>query len=152
MAESEEELKSWLKMQHSKDKDHGIWSHYFMANRLGNNRTVTNFIFLDSKITADGDCSHEIQRHLLLGKKSYDILDSILKHRKLTLLTKVHLVKAMIFLVVMYGCVLLYSCLDNPMERGAWWAMVYWVAKNQETTEATEHAYMHSCMDVRVGL
>ena len=60
-------------------------------------------IFLDSKITADGECSYEIKRHLLLGKKSYDILNSVLKHRDLILLTKVHLVKAMIFLVVMYG-------------------------------------------------
>ena len=66
--------------------------------------TVRYFIFLGSKITADGDGSHEIKRHLLLGKKSYDILDSVLKHRDLILLTKVHLVKAMIFPVVMYGC------------------------------------------------
>ena len=79
----------------------------------------------DSKITADGDCSYEIKRHLLLGKKSYDILDSVLKHRDLILLTKVHLVKAMIFPVFMYGCVLLYSSLDNLMDRGAWWAIVY---------------------------
>ena len=70
MAESEEELKSWLKMQHSKDKDHGIWSHYFMANRLGNNRTVTNFIFLDSKITADGDAAMKLKDTCSLGKKA----------------------------------------------------------------------------------
>ena len=65
--------------------------------------TVTNFIFLGSKITADGDCSHEIERHLLLGRKAVINLDSVLKIRDITLLTKVHLVKAMVFPVVMYG-------------------------------------------------
>ena len=65
--------------------------------------TVRNFIFLGSKITADGDCSHEIKRHLLLGRKSMKNLDSILKSRDITLPTKVCLVKAMIFPVVMYG-------------------------------------------------
>ena len=66
--------------------------------------TVTDFIFLCSKITADGDCSHEIKRHLLLGRKVMSNLDSILKSRNITLPTKVHLVKAMFFPVVMYGC------------------------------------------------
>ena len=66
--------------------------------------TVTDFIFLGSKITADGDCSHEIKRHLLLGKKAMTNLDSILKSRDITLLTKFHVVKAMVFPVVMYGC------------------------------------------------
>ena len=66
--------------------------------------TVTDFIFVGSKITADGDCSHEIQRHLLLGRKVMTNLDSILKSRDITLLTKVCLVKAMVFPVVMYGC------------------------------------------------
>ena len=66
--------------------------------------TVTDFIFLGSKITADGDCSHEIKRHLLLGRKAMINLDSILKSRDITLPTKVHLVKAMVFPVVMYGC------------------------------------------------
>ena len=66
--------------------------------------TVTDFIFLSSKITADGDCSHEIKRHLLLGRKAVTNLDSILKCRDITLLTKVRLVKAMVFPVVMYGC------------------------------------------------
>ena len=65
---------------------------------------VTDFIFLGSKITADGDCSHEIKRHLLLGRKSMTNLDSILKSRDITLPTKVHLVKAMVFPVVMYRC------------------------------------------------
>ena len=66
--------------------------------------TVTDFIFLGSKITTDGDCSHEIKRPLLLGRKAKTNLDSILKSRDITLPTKVHLVKAMIFPVVMYGC------------------------------------------------
>ena len=66
--------------------------------------TVTDFIFLDSKITVDGDCSSEIKRHLLLGKKSMTNLDSILKSRDITLPTKVHLIKAMVFPVVMHGC------------------------------------------------
>ena len=65
---------------------------------------MTDFIFLGSKITADGDCSHEIKRHLLLGRKVMTNLDSILKSRDITFPTKVHLVKAMVFLVVMYGC------------------------------------------------
>ena len=66
--------------------------------------TVTDFIFLDSKITVDADCSHEIRRHLLVGKKAMTNLDSILKSSDITLSTKVHLVKAMVFPVVMYGC------------------------------------------------
>ena len=66
--------------------------------------TVTDFIFLGSKITGDGDCSHEIKRHLLLGRKVMTNLDSILKSRDITLLTKFHVVKAMVFPVVMYGC------------------------------------------------
>ena len=66
--------------------------------------TVADFIFLSSKITADGDCSHEIKRRLLLGRKVVTNLDSILKNRDITLPTKVHLVKAMVFPVVMYGC------------------------------------------------
>ena len=66
--------------------------------------TVTDFIFLGSKITVNGDCSHEIKRHLLLGKKAMTNLDSILKSRDITLLTKVHTVRAMVFPVVIYGC------------------------------------------------
>ena len=67
-------------------------------------KTVTDFIFFDSKITADGDCSHEIKRRLLLGRKLMTNLDSIFKSRDITLPTKVHIVKAMVFPVVMYGC------------------------------------------------
>ena len=66
--------------------------------------TVADFIFLGSKITEDGDCSHEIKRYLLLGRKDMTNLDSILQSRDITLLTKVHIVKAMVFPVVMYGC------------------------------------------------
>ena len=66
--------------------------------------TVTDFTFLGSKITADGDCSHEIKRHLFLGRKAMTNIDSILKSRDITLLTKVHLVKAMVFLAVIYEC------------------------------------------------
>ena len=80
---------------------HGIWSHNFMVNRWG---IVDDFILGGSKITEDGDCSHEIKRHLLLEKKVMTDLDSIFKSRDITLPTKVHLVKAMVFPVVMYGC------------------------------------------------
>ena len=66
--------------------------------------TVSDFVFWGSKITADGDCSHEIKRHLFLGRKVMNNLDSILRSRDITLPTKVHLVKAMVFPVVMYGC------------------------------------------------
>ena len=66
--------------------------------------TVTDFFFLGSKITADGDCSHEIKRHLLLGRKAMTNLDCVLKNRHITLPTKVHLVRAMVFPIVMYGC------------------------------------------------
>ena len=66
--------------------------------------TVSDFIFLGSKITADGDCSHEIKRHLLLGRKAMTNLDSVLKSRNITLLTNVHLVKVIVFPVVIYGC------------------------------------------------
>ena len=70
----------------------------------GKVEAATDFIFLGSKITADGDCSHEIERHLLLGRKALTNLDSVLKSRDITLLTKVCIVKAMVFPVVMYGC------------------------------------------------
>ena len=115
MSESEEELKepldesetkewkSWLKTQHLENKDRGIWSHQFMANTWGNNGNSDRLYFGGSKITADGDCSHEIKRGLLLGRKSMTNLDSILKSRDITLPTKVCLVKAMVFPVVMYG-------------------------------------------------
>ena len=74
-----------------------------MENRWEKMETVRDFIFLGSKITADGDCSHEIKRHLLLGRKAMTNLDNILESRDITLLTKVCTVKAMVLLVVMYG-------------------------------------------------
>ena len=116
MAESKEKLKepldesergerkSWLKTQHSKNKDHSIWSYLFMANRWGNNGNSDRLNFGGFRITIDGDCSHEIKRCLLLGRKVMTSLDSILKNRDITLPTKVHIVKAMVFPVVMYVC------------------------------------------------
>ena len=112
MAESKEPLdenergewKSWLKTQHSKTEDHGIQSHHFMASIWGNNGNNDRLIFLCSKITADGDCSHEIKRHLLLGRKARINLDSILKSRAIILPTKFHLVQDIVFPLVVYGC------------------------------------------------
>ena len=75
-----------------------------MANRWGKMETVRDFVFLVSKITADGDCSHEIKRHVLLGRKAMTNLETVLRSRDITLLTKVHIVKAMVFPVVMCRC------------------------------------------------
>ena len=97
-------VKSRFKTQHSKNEDRGTWSHLFMANRWGNNGNRDRLYFLGSRITADGDCSHETKRRLLLGRKAMTNLDSIFKNRDITLPTKVHLIKAMVFPVVMYGC------------------------------------------------
>ena len=116
MAESEEELKSLLMKVKEESEKVGlklnIQKTKFMASGPITSwqidgetmETVTDFNFLDSKITADGDCSHEIKRHLLLGRKLMTNLDSLLKSRDITLLTKVCLVKTMIFPVVMYEC------------------------------------------------
>ena len=116
MAESEEELKNFLmNMKEEREKadlklsiqktkimvSGPITSWQIDGETM---ETVTDFIFLGSQITADGDCSHEIKRHLLLGRKTLANLDSILKNRDITLPTKVHLVKAVVFPVVMYGC------------------------------------------------
>ena len=83
---------------------HGIRSHHFMQIDGETMETVRDFILGGSKITADGDCSHEIKRRLLFGRKAMINLDSILKSRDIPLPTKVHLVKALVFPVVMYGC------------------------------------------------
>ena len=115
MAESKEELKSLLmKVKEGSEKaglqlniqNTDCWhlAPYFIANRWCKNGNSTDFIFLGSKIIADSDCSHEIKRYLLLGRKPMTNLDSILKSRDITLPTKVHLVKTMVFPVVMYGC------------------------------------------------
>ena len=116
MAESEEELKSLLmkvreesekvglnlNIQKTKIMASGPITSWEIDGETG--ETVSDFIFLGSKVTTDGDCSQEIKRHLLLGRKVMTNLDNIFKSRDITLPTKVHLVKAMVFPVVMYGC------------------------------------------------
>ena len=116
MAESEEEVKSLLMKLKEESEKAGLKLNIQKTKIMVSGpitswqidgetmEIVTDFIFLGSKITADGDCSHEIKRHLLLGRKIMTNLDSILKSRDITLLTKVCLVKAMVFPVVMYGC------------------------------------------------
>ena len=103
MKVKEESEKAGIKLNIQKTK---IWSYHFLANRWGNNENSERLYFGRgaSKITVDGDCSHEIKRCLLLGRKVMTKLDSIFKCRDITLPTKVHLVKAMVFPVVMYGC------------------------------------------------
>ena len=116
MAESEEELKSLLLKVKEESEKAGLKLNIQKIKIMASGpitsweidgetmETVTDFIFLASKVTADGDCSHEIKRCLLLGRKAMTNLDSILKSRDITLPTKVCLVKAMVFPVVMYGC------------------------------------------------
>ena len=116
MAESEEELKSLLMKVKEESEKSGLKLSIQKTKIMASGpitswqidgetmETVADFIFLGSKITADGDCSHEIERCLLLGRKVMTNLDSILKSRDISLLTKVRLVKAMVFPVVMYGC------------------------------------------------
>ena len=98
------EWKSWLKAQHSENYSHSIQSHTSWQIDGETVETVSDFIFLGSKVTADGDCSHEIKRHLLLGRKVMTKLDNILKSIDITLSTKVCLAKVLVFPVVMYGC------------------------------------------------
>ena len=113
MSECEEELKSLLMKVKEESEKVGLKLNIQKTKIMASSpitswkidgETVADFIFGDSKITADGDCSHEIKRRLLLGRKVMTHLDSILKSRDITLPTKVHLVKAMVFPVVMYGC------------------------------------------------
>ena len=116
MAEIEEKLKSLLMKVKEESEKVGLKLNIQKTKTMASDpitswqidgetvETVTDFIFLGSKITADGDCSHEIKRHLLLERKAMTNLDSILKSRDITLPTKVRLVKTMVFLVVMYGC------------------------------------------------
>ena len=101
MKVKEESEKAGLKLNIQKTK---IMSSRPITSWQIDEETVTDFVFLGSKITADGDCSPEIKRHLLLGRKAMTNLDSILKSRDITLLTKVPIVEAMVFPVVMYGC------------------------------------------------
>ena len=102
--ESGEERESWPRAQRSRNEDRGIQPHRCMANRWGDSGNSDRLYFGGSQITADGDYSHEIKRHLLLGRKAMANLDSILKSRDNSLPTKVYLVKATVFPVVMYGC------------------------------------------------
>ena len=112
MAESEEELKSLLMKVKEESEKVGLKLNIQKTKIMASSpitswqhgETVADFIFWGSKITADGDCSHEIKRCLFLGRKVMTNLDSILKSRDITFPTKVHLVKAMVFPVVMYGC------------------------------------------------
>ena len=116
MAENEEELKSLLRKVKEESEKAGLKLNIQKMKIMASSpipswqidretmKTVTDFLFLGSKITADGDCSHEIKRPLLLGRKGMPDLDSILKSKDITLQTKVHLVKAMVFPVVIYGC------------------------------------------------
>ena len=113
MAESEEELKTLLMKVKEESEKVGLKLNIHKTKIMASGpitsweidrETVLDFIFLGSQITADGDCSHEIKRHLLLGRKVMTNLDSIFKSRDITLPTKVCLVKAMVFPVVMYGC------------------------------------------------
>ena len=113
MAENEEELKSLMIKVKEESEEVGLKLNIQKTKIMASGpitswqidgETVADFIFLGSKITADGDCSHEIKRHLLLGRKVMTNLDSILKSRDITLPTKVRLVKAVVFPVVMYGC------------------------------------------------
>ena len=116
MAKSEEELKSLLMKVKEESENVGLNLNIQKTKIMASGpitsweidgetvETMSDFIFLGSKITVDGDCSHEIKRHILLGRKDMTNLDSILKSRDITLPTKVHLVKAMDFPVVMYGC------------------------------------------------
>ena len=116
MAESEEELKNLLRKVKEENEKVGLKlniqktkimaSSHITSWEIDGERmeTVTDYIFLGSKLTADGDCSHEIKRRLLLGRKAMTNLDSILKSRDINLPTKVHLVKVMVFPVVLYGC------------------------------------------------
>ena len=116
MAESKEELKNLLIKVKENSEKAGLKLNIQKTKIMASGpiavwqiegkkvETMTDFIFLGFKITADGDCSHEIKRHLLLGRKTMTNLDSVLKSRDITLPTKVHLVKAMVFPVVMYGC------------------------------------------------
>ena len=153
MAESEEELKSFLMKVKEKSEKVGLKLNILKSKIMASGpitsweingetvETVADFIFLGSKITAHGDCSHEIKRHLLLGKKVMTNLDSIFKSRDITLPTKVHLVKAMVFPVVMYGCeswtIKKAECQRiNAFELGCWRRLlkVPWTARRSSQT------------------
>ena len=142
MAESEEELKSLLVKEKEESEKVGLKLNIQKTKIMASGpitsweidgqtvETVADFIFLGSKITADGDCSHEIKRNLLLGRKVMTNLDSILKSRDITLPTKVRLVKAMVFPVVMYGCEL--DCEESWTPKN--WC--FWTVVSEKTLES----------------
>ena len=112
LGESENrEWKCWLKTKHSENYDHGIQSHHFMTKRWGNNWKKWHFILGGFKITTAGDCSHEIKRCLLLGRKVMTNLDSIFGEGN--------------------GNPLQCSCLENPRDGGAWWAAIYGITQSR---------------------
>ena len=144
MAESEEELKSLLMKVKEESEKVGLKLNIQKTKIMTSSpitlweidgETVSDFIFLGSKITADGDCSHEVKRRLLLGRKVMTNLDSVFKSRDSTLPTKVHLVKAMVFPVVMYGCeswtVKKAECRIDAFELWCWRRLlrVLWTAR-----------------------
>ena len=155
MAESEEELKSLLMRVKEESKTAGLILNIQKTNLMasgpitswqiegGKGEAVTDFLFLGSKITADGDCSHEIRRRLLLGRKAMTNLDSVLKSRDITLPTKVHIVKAMVFPVVTYGC---ESQRIDALELWCWRRLlrVHWTAKrsNQSILREINPGYL----------
>ena len=142
MAECEKELKSLLMKVKEESEKSGLKLNIQKTKIMASGpitswkidgktmETVRDFILGGSKITEDGDCSHEIKRHLLLGRKAMTKLDSILKSRDITLPTKVHLVKAMVFPVVMYGC---ESWTINKAERLKNWC--FWTVVLEKTLE-----------------
>ena len=142
MAESEEELKSLLMQVKEESEKVGLKLNIQKTKIMASGpitswqidgetvETVSDFIFWGSKITADGDCSHEIKRRLLLGRKVMSNLDSILKIRDIALTTKVHLVKAMVFPVDMYRCEL--DCEESWVPKN-WW---FWTVLLEKTLES----------------
>ena len=130
-----------------------------MANRWGNSGNSDRLYFGGSKITADGDCSHEIKSHLLLGRKSMTSLDSILKSRDITLPRKVHLVKGMVFPVVMYGCeswtIKKAECqIINAFELWCWRRLlrVPWTARRSNQSILTEIGPEYSLEELMLKL
>ena len=108
-------VKRWLKTQHSENKDHGVQPITSWQIDGKTMETVTDFIFLGCKVTVDDDCRHEFKKCLLLGRKVMTNLDSVLKNWDITLARKVHLVKAVVFSIVMYRCE------SWTIKKAAWW-------------------------------